>query len=84
MIRRRYPGPVAFLVAGRDQVVFADLGLALFEARTGPKRLWLEARSGHNDLGYDPRDPRWREVTSVDAARPPAPVGRACSAWSSP
>ncbi len=58
----RYPGPVAFLVAGRDEVVFPDLGLALFEARTGPKRLWLEQRSGHNDLLYDPRDPKWREV----------------------
>jgi uncharacterized protein len=58
----RYRGPVAFLVAGRDEVVFPDLGLALFEARSGPKRLWLEARSGHNDLAYDPCDPKWREV----------------------
>src|SRR5919206_4905842 len=58
----RYPGPVAFLVAGRDEVVFPDLGMALYEARTGPKRLWLEPQSGHNDLGYDPGDPKWREV----------------------
>lgn len=58
----RYPGPVAFLVAGRDEVVFPDLGLALFEARKGPKRLWVEPQSGHNDLAHDPRDPRWRET----------------------
>ena len=58
----RFPGPVAFLIAGRDEVVFADLGLALFEARAGPKRLWLETGAGHNDLRYDPRDPKWREV----------------------
>jgi pimeloyl-ACP methyl ester carboxylesterase len=58
----RYPGPVGFLVAGRDEVVFPDLGLALFEARTGPKRLWLEPRSGHNDLAHDPSDPKWREM----------------------
>jgi uncharacterized protein len=58
----RYPGPVAFLVAGRDEVVFPDLGLALFEARKGPKRLWVEPQSGHNDLAHDPRDPKWREA----------------------
>ena len=58
----RYPGPVAFLVAGRDEVVFSDLGLALHEARTGPKRLWVEPQSGHNDLAHDPRDPKWRDV----------------------
>jgi uncharacterized protein len=58
----RYPGPVAFLVAGRDQVVFADLGLALFEARGGPKHLWVEQQSGHNDLAYDASDPKWRDV----------------------
>jgi pimeloyl-ACP methyl ester carboxylesterase len=58
----RYPGPVAFLVAGRDEVVFSDLGLALFGSRTGPKRLWIEPRSGHNDLEYDPRHPKWREM----------------------
>jgi pimeloyl-ACP methyl ester carboxylesterase len=58
----RYPGPVAFLVAERDEVVFPDLGLALHEARTGPKRLWLEPGAGHNEIRYDPDDPRWGEV----------------------
>ena len=56
----RYPGPVAFLVAGHDEVVFAELGLALHRERTGPKRLWVEERAGHNDLTYDPTDARWR------------------------
>ena len=58
----RYPGPVAFLVAGRDEVVFADLGRALYQAQPGRKRLWVEEGSGHNMLDYDVRQPRWREM----------------------
>jgi len=68
----RYPGPVGFLIAGRDEVVLPDLGMKLFEARTGPKRLWVEPQSGHNDLMYDPGDPKWSEVLRflvADAAR---------------
>ena len=60
----RYHGPVAFLVAGDDEVVFADLGLALHAGYAGPKRLWVEERRGHNTLRYDPRDPIWREVVA--------------------
>jgi len=58
----RYAGPVAFLVAGRDEVVFTDLGLGLYEARTGPKRLWIEDGASHNGLRYDPADPKWAEI----------------------
>jgi len=57
-----YGGRGAFLVAGRDEVVFADLGRALFEAYPGPKRLWEEPRATHNTLRFDPLDPRWAEV----------------------
>ncbi|MBK9518159.1 MAG: alpha/beta hydrolase [Anaeromyxobacter sp.] len=57
-----YGGPVAFLVAGRDEVVFADLGLALFAAYPGPKRLWVEAQASHNTLRYQPGDPQWAEL----------------------
>jgi pimeloyl-ACP methyl ester carboxylesterase len=58
----RYGGRVAFLVAGRDEVVFADLGRALFQAYPGPKRLWEEPRAFHNSLRFDPSDPLWTEV----------------------
>ncbi len=58
----RYGGPAAFLVAGRDEVVFPDLGRALFDAYPGAKRLWVEEGAGHNDLAYDPRDGRWRDM----------------------
>lgn len=58
----RYRGRAGFLVAGRDEVVFADLGRALFEGYAGPKRLWVEPGAFHNTLRYDPADPLWGEV----------------------
>jgi pimeloyl-ACP methyl ester carboxylesterase len=58
----RYGGRVAFLVAGRDEVAFADLGRALFEAYPGPKRLWVEKEAFHNTLQFRPTDPLWSEV----------------------
>lgn len=60
----RHPGPAAFLVAGRDEVVFPDLSRSLFDAFPGRKRLWLEEGAGHNTLDYDPRLPRWREMVA--------------------
>jgi len=57
-----YGGPVAFLVAGRDEVVFTDLGLALHAAYPGPKRLWVDEGAGHNTVAWDPSSPRFREM----------------------
>jgi pimeloyl-ACP methyl ester carboxylesterase len=71
----RYGGPVAFLVAGRDEVVFADLGLALHAAYPGPKGLWVDEPAGHNTLRHLPADPRWAEMLDFvlgAAAAPPA------------
>lgn len=58
----RYGGRVAFLIAGRDEVVFADLGRALFHAYPGPRRLWEEPPAFHNTLRFNPSDPFWTEV----------------------
>jgi pimeloyl-ACP methyl ester carboxylesterase len=58
----RYGGRVAFLVAGQDEVVFADLGRALFEAYPGPKRMWEEQGASHNTLRFHPTDPLWAEI----------------------
>ncbi|HQR31018.1 MAG TPA: hypothetical protein PLL32_11455 [Anaeromyxobacteraceae bacterium] len=58
----RYPGPVAFLVAGRDEVAPPDLARALAAARTGPKRTWEEPGATHNTLRYAPGDPVWAEI----------------------
>jgi hypothetical protein len=63
--------PVGFLVAGRDEVVFPDLGQALFETYSGPKRLWVEERAGHNNLDYAPSLPQWGEMAAFTiGARP--------------
>jgi pimeloyl-ACP methyl ester carboxylesterase len=60
----RFGGPVAFLVAGRDEVVFADLGRALFDAYPGPKRLVVQEGASHNGLRYDPGDATWRDLAT--------------------
>lgn len=59
---RGFRGPVAFLVAGRDEVVPAPLGMALHAGYGGPKGLWIEDRATHNTLDYDPTRPLWEEI----------------------
>lgn len=56
--------PVGFLVAGRDEVVFPDLGLELHGAYAGPKRLWMDEAAGHNSLDYAPTLARWGEMAT--------------------
>jgi pimeloyl-ACP methyl ester carboxylesterase len=58
----RYGGRVAFLVAGLDEVVFPDLGRALYEAYPGPRKLWLVDRATHNRVDWRPSLGRWREM----------------------
>jgi uncharacterized protein len=65
----RYGGPVAFVLAGRDEVVFTDLGQALFDARTGPKALWVDPRATHNAVDWTPGAPPWREAVTFAAGR---------------
>ncbi len=67
----RYGGRIAFLVAGQDEVVFADLGRSLFEAYPGAKRLWWEERARHNDLDVSPGLARWREMVEFVASGGP-------------
>lgn len=69
----RYPGPVAFLVAGRDEVAPPDLARDLHAARAGPKRLWEEPDATHNTLRYRPEDPLWKDVTSFLLRYTPPP-----------
>ena len=59
-----FKGPVAFLVAGRDEVVPSRLGLALHEGYAGPKRLWIETLAGHNTINYAPERPIWNEIVA--------------------
>jgi pimeloyl-ACP methyl ester carboxylesterase len=80
MLRDRYPsstwleqyrGPVAVLLAGKDEVVPTELGRDLFESYRGPKKLWIEPDAGHNDV-HQPDSAVWREVVEFwnGAAQP--------------
>jgi pimeloyl-ACP methyl ester carboxylesterase len=59
----RYHGPVAFLLAGHDEVVPTKLSRQLYDSYTGPKWLRVEAGAGHNSLSYNPGAAWWSEVT---------------------
>jgi pimeloyl-ACP methyl ester carboxylesterase len=70
---RNYAGRVAVLIADKDEVVTAAQGRQLFEAYTGPKRLWTERGARHNDVNFSPTADWWREVTEfLLAASAPA------------
>lgn len=58
----KYPGPVAFLMAGQDEIVPAELGRKLFEEYAGRKRLWIQPGAGHNTLDIAPDASWWHEV----------------------
>jgi pimeloyl-ACP methyl ester carboxylesterase len=65
----RFGGRVVFLLAGDDEVVFADLGRRLHDGYPGEKRLVVQEGASHNGLRYDARDPTWREAVSFLLAR---------------
>ncbi|MFW5827983.1 MAG: alpha/beta hydrolase [Alkalispirochaeta sp.] len=58
-----YRGRVAFLIAGRDEVVTTELGQSLYEGYPGPKERWVQETAGHNTLNYSPHSPWWQEVS---------------------
>ena len=64
-----YHGPVAFLIAGNDEIVPADLGRKLYDHYDGPKFLREQAGAGHNTLDFDPAAGWWRELTEFWLAR---------------
>jgi pimeloyl-ACP methyl ester carboxylesterase len=61
----RWRGRLAVIVAGRDEVVFPDLGRALYDAFAGPKRLWVDEAATHNSVDWRPDLPRWREIVEL-------------------
>jgi uncharacterized protein len=61
---RNYPGPVAILVAGRDEVVGAHQGRRLAGACTGITQVWEVPQAGHNDLPRQPGRPPWSDILS--------------------
>ena len=59
-----YQGPVAFLLAGRDEVVSTRLGQKLYDSYKGPKWLYVESQAGHNTLPYHPHAPWWEQAST--------------------
>jgi uncharacterized protein len=54
--------PVVVLVAGRDEVVGAEQGRALFASLLGPKRLVEQPDATHNGLDLAPESPFWADA----------------------
>lgn len=58
----RWGGPVAVLIAERDEIIPPAHGQRLFDALTTPKQRWVFARAGHNDWPVAPDATWWDEV----------------------
>lgn len=58
-----YRGPVAFLLAGRDEIVPVESGQALHDGYLGPRWLRIERDAGHNTLPYHPGAEWWTSVS---------------------
>ena len=65
-----YRGPVAVLLAGRDEVIPAAQGEELFRAYAGPKRRWDQPRATHNTIDFSGSAPWWREVSDFLLQKP--------------
>lgn len=57
-----FKGPVAVVVAEKDEIVPKKFGLSLYESIPGKKRLWIFPHSGHNDWPASPKEKWWKEV----------------------
>ena len=66
---REYHGPVAVLLAGRDEVVPNRFGRKLYDEYSGPKKVWEVARATHNDLPAQPQE-WWRELIVFWTGKP--------------
>jgi pimeloyl-ACP methyl ester carboxylesterase len=58
---RSYHGPLATIIAERDEIVPGHSSLKVYESYSGPKKLWT-LRSGHNTWLMATNPIWWREV----------------------
>lgn len=65
-----FGGPVAVVIAERDEIVPAAHGARLYDAIGTPKRRWVLAGAGHNDWPVQPEAPWWDEVLAFLGAPP--------------
>ncbi len=59
-----YAGPVAFLIAGSDEIIPPTLGRKLHDSYRGPKWLREQAGAGHNTLDLEPSALWWPEAVA--------------------
>jgi hypothetical protein len=72
-----YIGPVAVVVAEKDDVIPPERGLRLFELLSGRKKLWLLPSAGHNTWPAAVDSLWWSDVMRfVATEKPPANVPR--------
>lgn len=57
-----FAGPVAFVVAGEDEVIPTSLARRLYESYEGPKLFRLQEGADHNTIYYGPGLSFWEEV----------------------
>jgi hypothetical protein len=60
---RRYHGPVAVLVGGRDTVVPAKFGRRLYDGYAGPKQLWEFPQCDHGSVMLQPPEV-WKQIVA--------------------
>jgi pimeloyl-ACP methyl ester carboxylesterase len=66
-----FAGPVALLLAGRDEVVTAGQGRQLETSLRCAKRVWEQPGATHNGLDLRRELPLWDEVVAFLDATPP-------------
>jgi pimeloyl-ACP methyl ester carboxylesterase len=58
----RFAGPVAVLMAGRDEIIPSAHTMRLYESLANEKRLWVFESAGHNSWPTSPGAAWWGEV----------------------
>ena len=67
-----YNGPVAVIMAGKDEIIPNRLTRHLYETLGEPKRLWTFPNAGHNSWPSSPDASWWKEM--MDFLQPSASV----------
>jgi uncharacterized protein len=57
-----FQGRIAVLLAGQDEVIPNQRTMALFDALSERKKLWVFENAGHNSLPLEPWHPWWQET----------------------
>ena len=59
-----YRGPVAVVMAGRDEIIPNRLTRRLYDTLRQPKRLWTFPKAGHNSWPSGPHESWWGEMVN--------------------